>query len=590
MCSGHLGDKMRKISILIMLGGLVCLIAPQLLPMATIDEADIAVHGYQMGTGQLSLLLGLVTIVVGGISWQRRKGIFGAPIAVLSMLQIALMAWTYAKVWHLVPCHDATLGLCDGTTGRLLEGALVTLDLGQVAVILASLGTLAGGLWLLVAPREFTSDERFLHVVLKWGGQVLSERVFHQPQTITVGEADDNTLQLAAAGLSRHTLLQPIGPAQYRLLLPRGVQAKVQREGQPLALDGEPLDFAATDSGTLQFDHGLEISLAFVGAETQLLAQMQQKRDSGLWVSLAAVAAATLVFVTAALLAGKTNRDRKTDEDLAEKHSELIEIAMELPTPPEPIKPVEELKNDDKGEIKRAADNEGKAGTIDKTTPTRVANNHTMTKTYNLQNSTLLRALNAPTGAIATVLSGDHNELTTKLAQTVASGQADYTQDGAGSNGLGFRGTGPGGGDPVGPGKVGGINPFGDDGGTGRVPKIGLGIKRPKHVAIIDWKTPTQQGGCDKGDIAKNVRSRAALIRSCYEIQLMNNQSLGGKLTVQWTIQGDGTTANTKTVEDKIGSNLVSDCVLRALSHIRFAAPEAGVCVVQWPFVFSNGQ
>ncbi len=581
---------MRKISILIVLGGLVCLIAPQLLPMATIDEADIAVHGYQMSTGQLSLFLSIVTMIVGAISFQRRKGIFGAPVAVVSMLQIALMAWTYAKVWHLVPCGDAALGLCDGATGRLLEGALVTLDLGQVAVILTSLFTLTAGLWLLVAPREFTSDERFLHVVLKWGGQVLSERVFHQPQTITVGEADDNTLQLAAAGLSHHTLLQPIGPAKYHLLLPRGVQAKVVREGQVVALDGEPLDFSATDCGTLQFDHGLEIALAFVGAETQLLAQMRQKRDSGLWVSLAAVAAATLVFVTAALLAGRTNRDRKTDEDLAEKHSELIEIAMELPTPPEPTKPAEELKIDDKGPSKRPENTEGRAGDPAKTRETHVANNHTMTKTYNIQNSTLLRALNAPVGAIATVLSGDRNELTTKIAQTVASGQAEYTQDGNGSNGMGFRGTGPGGGDLVGPGKIGGTNPFGDREGIGRDAKVGPGKKITKRVPIIKWTNGEVNGGCDTGDIAKNVRSRGATIRSCYEIQLMNSPNLSGKVTARWTIQGDGTTANAKVVEDSVGGNAVSDCVLRALSHIRFAAPQAGVCVVQWPFVFTSGQ
>ena len=44
-----------------------------------------------------------------------------------------------------------------------------------------------------------------------------------------------------------------------------------------------------------------------------------------------------------------------------------------------------------------------------------------------------------------------------------------------------------------------------------------------------------------------------------------------------------------KAVDDSMHNNAVSDCVLRSIKRIRFMKPEAGICVIQWPFVFSPG-
>jgi hypothetical protein len=85
------------------------------------------------------------------------------------------------------------------------------------------------------------------------------------------------------------------------------------------------------------------------------------------------------------------------------------------------------------------------------------------------------------------------------------------------------------------------------------------------------------------------VRARAASLRACYETQLMNKPDLAGKLTVQWTITGEGGVSGQKLVGDTLSNTSVSDCVLRAISHVRFAKPEAGICVIQWPFVFNPG-
>ena len=69
----------------------------------------------------------------------------------------------------------------------------------------------------------------------------------------------------------------------------------------------------------------------------------------------------------------------------------------------------------------------------------------------------------------------------------------------------------------------------------------------------------------------------------------MNKPDRNGKRTVQWTISGDGSVTGTKTVQDTMSNNAVTDCVLRSIGRIHFMKPEAGICVIQWPFVFSPG-
>ena len=94
-------------------------------------------------------------------------------------------------------------------------------------------------------------------------------------------------------------------------------------------------------------------------------------------------------------------------------------------------------------------------------------------------------------------------------------------------------------------------------------------------------------GGCDKGDITRSVRARAATLRACYETQLVDKPDLSGRVTVQWTITGDGSVTGEKIIDDTLKNQAVTDCVLRAISQIKFIKPETGVCVLQWPFVFN---
>ena len=56
---------------------------------------------------------------------------------------------------------------------------------------------------------------------------------------------------------------------------------------------------------------------------------------------------------------------------------------------------------------------------------------------------------------------------------------------------------------------------------------------------------------------------------------------------MQWTINQEGKVKR-RIVTNTIKNSTVTDCVMRTISRIRFKKPEAGICVIQWPFVFAE--
>jgi TonB family protein len=134
-----------------------------------------------------------------------------------------------------------------------------------------------------------------------------------------------------------------------------------------------------------------------------------------------------------------------------------------------------------------------------------------------------------------------------------------------------------------------GLGPIDTGPGHGRRIVIGTGPRPRARVRPVDEReAPMPTGGCDRGDIAKQVRARAASFRTCYELQLVSRPDLSGKMTVRWTIAEDGRVRSVSTTQDSVGNDAVSSCVLRAFERMSFQKPEAGVCVVQWPLVFTN--
>jgi len=189
--------------------------------------------------------------------------------------------------------------------------------------------------------------------------------------------------------------------------------------------------------------------------------------------------------------------------------------------------------------------------------------------------------------AIAELVSDD-GTFAAKLAWATA-GTDEGLSLGPGANGLSIIGDGDGGpGD--GTGRLLGLGPIDTGPGRDRV-LVQLEPRPKKRVPHVDMPAPDPIAGyCKRADIESVVRRRAGAIRSCYEQRLQVDEGLKGKLSVRWTIGADGKVSAANATSDTLGDTATRQCVLRAVSNMRFPAPDGGgLCIVQWPFIFNPG-
>ncbi len=289
----------------------------------------------------------------------------------------------------------------------------------------------------------------------------------------------------------------------------------------------------------------------------------------------------------------KHEEEALAQEQLVQKNKGLIEVAVEEKEEekPEEIKPEGE---DEDTTAKKAGGEEGKFGDPDKD-PNKQSKvprmDGPMRDKIDVKNIGIAKVLGGPqamTGALGNIMAGDTGAISSKMAVAM-SGEGGELVIGHGSGGMGFRGTGSGGGGE-GYGRLHGLGSIDTGGGTGRNADMGgIGKKAAKKVAKLNIAQGQSTGGCDKGDISKNVKSRASALRACYETQLMAKPDLSGKVTVMWTITEDGGVRSEKITDDTLKNNSVTDCVMRTIRRIKFQKPEAGTCVISWPFVFNPG-
>ncbi len=580
-------------SILALIGSAIALLGPLVLPFIYVDEEEAVFRSFEVLTGQGSLVMAVAMGALAAVVMQKRKQNFGWIISILSLLQIAAMAYTYQNVWTLTPCVSAGLSLCDEATGGLIDQTLVTLDWGVVLVVIGSIFSVFGGLIVVAAHPEYEKGQRFLKVMLTWEGTIIYEKVMFDGAPVTIGEDDKNTFQLAANGLSKHTLFTATSGGAWNLDVPNGATGQLNIGGEAKeAGDVNSIEVKRGDAGVLSFENDVDVVFAFTGAESAIIGGTSDKGGVAMAVSFSVCAALVLVFLTSALLNQKAKDRRAIEENLEQRQRELIEVTLEEQ---EEESDEEELEGEEEDTTaKKAANEEGKFGDAD-TDPNKQSKvpkmDGKMVDKIDVKNLGIAKVLGgqqALTGALGTIMAGDTGALNSKMAVAM-SGEGGELVIGHGSGGMGFRGTGAGGGGTAGYGRIHGLGSIDTGGGTGRNANVGIGRKKRKKVARLKIAGGRSSGGCDKGDIAKNVRRRAAALRACYERQLMSKPNLKGKVSVQWTINTEGKVTRPKIVSNSLKNSSVTDCVMRTIKRIRFKKPEAGICVIQWPFVFAPG-
>ncbi len=157
------------------------------------------------------------------------------------------------------------------------------------------------------------------------------------------------------------------------------------------------------------------------------------------------------------------------------------------------------------------------------------------------------------------------------------------TQMGAG--GLGNRAGGFGGGGTA--EDLGGFAPRGrGPGGKGFAPTGGT-------KAIGDISTPEGGiviGALDRSQIDEVVKRNMSQIKYCYQRELTKDRTLTGKVTVKFTIAGDGSVSSAVTKSSTLGNPVVESCINGRFLRFGFPAPRGnGLVIVSYPFLFSPG-
>jgi hypothetical protein len=93
-------------------------------------------------------------------------------------------------------------------------------------------------------------------------------------------------------------------------------------------------------------------------------------------------------------------------------------------------------------------------------------------------------------------------------------------------------------------------------------------------------------GILDRGAIQKVVNAHMAAIQRCYEVQLLKNPGLAGKIVFDWVIALSGGVSSARQASSSMRSPAVATCILSVIRGMRFPSPVGGSVQVRYPFVF----
>ncbi len=92
---------------------------------------------------------------------------------------------------------------------------------------------------------------------------------------------------------------------------------------------------------------------------------------------------------------------------------------------------------------------------------------------------------------------------------------------------------------------------------------------------------------CDPDDVLEVIEARSNAIKHCYKRDLRETPGLAGRVSLNWTIELDGSVSNTIVSESTLEEPRTAACIIRQIQRMRFAEPDGGTCMVDYPFELS---
>jgi len=573
-----------------LLGALLAIIGGTVMDWQHFELADVTARGFEVAlAGQAVLLLAAFTLLTSalGLATRRRYGFAGA----------SLVSALFAFGW-----------LVAGNVGKLDAFAIVPFESvemlgGYTLAVWGAMFMFVGPLVVLASEPAWKPGSRLLRVALLWKDSVVEEKVLRDARTLTIGDALKNDLVIPDNALpARFPLFRADRRGNYSVGLGGEVAGAITLDGErrevrdvvaktALGDDVAYVPIDAGDWGTLELGTDLRVFFQFVTPEARRRRTGLVRFEETAWSSIAISFFAQVTFVVLGILLWNESFTRSAF--IEQKRLPDVEAAvlqMKEPDVPE----IEEANADEDESSKAAGRDAGEFGDrdVDPDKRSRVPRNDARLvdrvdakKTAPTLVDLLATNRLGGEGAISEIMNATSDGMSNKLAIAMAGSDGDFVV-GHGSNGMTFHGDGPGGGDD-GVGRIMGQGRI-DTGGPGIRTSLGPRERR-RRVGTLDYSGGQSKGFCKQSQIASVVKRRAGAIRACYEQRLQVDKDLKGKLTVRWTIQLDGSVSGVSSVANTVGDSATTNCVFRALRRMRFTKPDGGICVVQWPFVFSPG-
>ncbi len=599
------------------------------LPWFVLRYSEIGLGGMEFNLGLAFLALCGLSVVFTGACLVTKDRALAASSTMMSMLTMFAMAYYVFEIrtilWGIDPLTGASLAPAN---------EVVETGLGFTIVFMGALTVLVGTLVVFASDYKWEKGQALLRVAVILNGAIIDERILLEQNDLILGGQPKRSffetgwffLLFAAATFVLPALV--FGPmiadfaavrrARRHLHIPTGkfpeggqiflkdrdgnvqigltseMDGKIHHNGEQLtvkqyveghtpATSGLNYGNLVTDDwGILEFD---ELSIFFQYAPND-----QRVPRKSFWAFDRNVAATTLLsflfqfgLIGSTILFWEETAVNVKQADIRK----IMQVNVDTMLEEEEEEIIEEGEEEDTA-AKKAAGEEGKFGDpdIDPQKDSKVPKRDgKMVDKIDVRDLGMNKLLSdSMNESLTSILDDNADQFQNKIAVAMSGTGSEFVL-GHGSGGMGFKGTGTGGGG-TGVGRIHGLASVDTGGGTAVT--ANLGKKRKKRISKLKLGSGASKGFCKRSNIQSVVRRRAGAIRACYERQLQIKPKLSGKLTVRWTINQEGRVDAAKVVKSTLKEKAVESCILRRMRVMRFQKPESGVCVIQWPFVFSS--
>lgn len=452
-----------------------------------------------------------------------------------------------------------------------------------------------------------SSNNHSLRVALLFQGTVYREQAFTRTSepVVTLGDGEKNDFITPDGTLDSTFEMFERGEEGYTIRLPENLGGTVHLNDEELSVadlieergsrvDSIPSADGPTDVYEIELREGdwglleigdIEVFFQMMGRPDAIGGRGAEGIDMPVVAAIAVAAFAHAAFLISCFLVRTWNptlHERQIPDRFVELSADDVDDPLEKDEEEEP-------EEDTTG--KKAGGEEGKFGKEDsEQEDSKVPNvDGPMKKKIDVKNlgvNKMLASKNLGSGPLKNIF-GNQDGFDSKM-KVAMSGEGSDLQVGRGAGGMGLRGTGAGGGGE-GFGRVGGLGKVDTGGGKGTGAKIGEKEKK-KVEPNMSRGSPNVGDYCDPQNIKRVVSGKSNAIQYCYERELQTNPELSGKVVAQWKVGLDGQVKSASVANSTINNSKVESCVTRVIKRMRFEEPDGGICIINYPFVFSGGQ